>query len=211
MRLGTRGTLLPPPNFLYLASGMPGDGSAWQVVNSSGGAWAANNPALHIDRVTGGVLLVYKVGCDCPPPCTFCRQFGVATAPDWRGPYTDGGLIDVYGEDPYVWRDPDGAAGGGYHLVFQGGTYPHPNQYVGHWHTASSPDGVSAWRVEAHSEAFNGTITLAGGGTLELRRRERHQLLMDTATGAPAFLFNGAMLAGAPGDHSFTVAQPIAH
>lgn len=210
VRLGVRGTALPPPNFLFLASGMPGDGSAWEVVNSSGGAWAANNPALLVDP-DGSVTLVYKVSCACPPPCTFCRQFGVATAPGWRGPYQDKGLIPVFGEDAFIWRDPDGAPGGGVHLLFQGGDYPVPGTYTGHWHTAFSPDGVSDWAVEAHSEVFNGTLALAAGGALALGRRERHQLLMDTATGAPAFLFNGATLAGAGDDHSFTVVQPITH
>ena len=212
VRLGVRGTPLPPPNFLFLASGMPGDGTEWQVINSSGGAWAANNPALFIDPSIGSALLVYKVGCACPPPCVFCRQFGIATAPAWGGPYTDLGLIPVYGEDAYVWRDPDGAPGGGVHMIFQGGSYaPIYPQYTGHWHTAFSPDGLSEWRVEQAVEAFNGTVTLDSGGTVELSRRERHQVLMDTATGAPAFLFNGAMLAGAYGDHSFTVVQPINH
>ena len=121
--LGVRGTPLPPPNFLLLASGDPSDGSPWVEVNSAGGAWAANNPALWIDPADGSALLVYKVGCPCPPPCAFCRQFGVATAGAWGGAFTDQGLIPVYGEDAYVWRDPAGVANGGYHMLFQGGSY----------------------------------------------------------------------------------------
>jgi len=182
-------------------------------LNSSGGAWAANNPALYLDPVNGSALLVYKVGCACPPPCVFCRQFGIATAPEWRGPYTDLGLIPVYGEDAYVWRDPDGVPGGGWHMLSQGGNYaPQYPAYTGHFHVAYSPDGVSGWTVEAGSEVFNGTIALqSGGAAVELARRERHQVLFDTATGAPAFLFNGAESAGAAGDHSFTTVQPILH
>jgi hypothetical protein len=213
LRLGVRGAPLPPPNFLFLASGTPGDGTEWEVINSSGGAWAANNPALWIDPANGSVLLVYKVGCACPPPCVFCRQFGVATAPEWRGPYTDLGLIPVYGEDAYVWRDPDGAPGAGWHMLSQGGNYaPQYPPYTGHFHVAFSPDGVSGWTVEAGSEVFNASIALQSGGSVELARRERHQVLFDSATGAPAFLFNGAESASAgSGDHSFTVVQPILH
>lgn len=212
-RLGTPGAPLPPPNFLFLASGMPGDGSEWQVLNSSGGAWADNNPALWIDPDNSSALLVYKVGCACPPPCSFCRQFGIATAPQWGGPYTDLGLIPVYGEDAYVWRDPLGTPGGGFHLLFQGGSYaPIYPQYTGHFHTAYSPDGISAWTVERFSPVMNTTIALQSGGQLSLGRRERHQLVMDTATGAPAFLFNGATLAGdTSDDRTFTVVQPIVH
>ena len=210
--LGVPGALLPPPNFLFLESGVPGDGSEWKVLNSSGGAWAENNPALAIDANDGSAVLVYKVGCACPPPCVFCRQFGVATAPSWQGPYTDRGLIPVYGEDAYIWRDPDGVPGAGWHILFQGGSYaPMYPTYAGHWHTAFSPDGVSEWQVERFSMAFNGTIALEAGGSLELSRRERHQVVVVSATGAPAFLFNGAMLAGEPRDHTFTVVQPISH
>jgi hypothetical protein len=213
LALGVPGTALPPPNFLVLESGMPGDGSAWRAVNSSGGAWAANNPALHIDPADGSVLLVYKVSCACPPPaCSFCRQFGVATAPSWDGEYTDRGLIPVYGEDAYVWRDPAGAPGGGFHILFQGGSYaPIYPSYLGHWHTAFSPDGVTGWAVERFSMAFNGSIALQSGGSLELARRERHQVVFDSSTGAPAFLFNGAMALGEAADHTFTTVQPILH
>ena len=56
---------------------------------------------------------------------------------------------------------------------------------------------------------FNGTIALAGGGAVELARRERHQVLFNAA-GSPIHLYNGAMGAGSPNDHTFTVGQPIA-
>ena len=97
LRLGVPGAALPPPNFLFLASGDPDDNSEWVEIDSGGGGWAANNPALLIDA-NGSALLVYKVHCPCPNGC-FCAQFGVATAPSWDGPYTDRGLIPVYGEE----------------------------------------------------------------------------------------------------------------
>jgi hypothetical protein len=204
LTLGVRGAPLPPPNFLYLPSGAPDDGSQWLVLNSSGGSWADNNPALLIEA-DDSALLVYKTHCACPGGC-FCAQFGVASAPHWRGPYTDGGLIDVYGEDAYVWRDTI-ADGGGYHMLFQGGSYaPMYPQYVGHWHTAFSTDWMH-WTVAADSVVFDGNVSLVGGGDLLLARRERHQLLFD-ASGAPSHLFNGAML-NAAGDRSFTSVQPI--
>ena len=202
---------MPPPNFLFLESGIPGDGSQWQSIDSTGGPWADNNPALWIDPDNGSVILVYKVGCECPPPCQFCRQFGLATAPSWQGPYSDQGLVPIYGEDAYIWRDIKDAPGGGFHMIFQGGNYsPIFPTYVGHWHTAYSSDGLN-WQVEVNSVVFNSTIPLASGGVLELGRRERHQIVMDTASGAPAFLFNGANLANANDDHTFTTVQPIVH
>ena len=208
-RLGVRGTPLPPPNYLLLPSGDPEDGSAWVALPSAGGAWAANNPALRLAPDDSAVL-VYKVACACPPPCVFCRQFGLATAPHWRGPFTDQGLLPVYGEDAYVWADPPGAPGGGWHMLFQGGSYaPSYPQYAGHWHTAFSPNGLENWTVAASSMAFDGDIALAGGGSLQLSRRERHQVLFD-ASGAPSHLFNGAMALAQSSDHTFTSVQPIA-
>ena len=208
LRLGVPGTSLPPPNYLLLASGDPDDGSEWVEINSGGGGWAANNPALWLDA-NGSALLVYKVHCPCPPPCTFCAQFGVATAPGWEGPFTDRGLIPVWGEDAYVWRDPPSAANGGFHMLFQGGNYaPLYPAYTGHWHTAFSADGL-AWEVEVNSVVFSSNVTLVGGGELALSRRERHQVLLDEG-GAPAHLYNGAMAAAPLNDHVFTVGQPIA-
>lgn len=203
--LGVKGAPLPPPNFLHLPSGDPGDGSPWVVLNSSGGAWADNNPALIIGA-DDSALLVYKTHCACPGGC-FCAQFGVASAPHYGGPYTDGGLINVFGEDAYVWRDAvaDGAA---FHMLFQGGSYaPEYPQYTGHWHTAFSPDFLQ-WTVAAESMVFDGNISLAGGGSLALGRRERHQVLFDES-GAPQYLYNGAMLSNATGDGTFTSVQPI--
>lgn len=205
LALGVKGAALPPPNFLLLPSGAPDDGTPWIVLNSSGGAWADNNPALLV-AADDSALLVYKVHCACPGGC-FCAQFGVATAPHWSGPYTDGGLIDVWGEDAYVWRDAadDGAA---YHMLFQGGSYsPIYPQYIGHWHTAFSMDFFN-WTVAADSMVFDGHVSLVGGGSLLLSRRERHQVLFDES-GVPRFLFNGAMLLNATGDGTFTSVQPI--
>ena len=208
LRLGIPGTALPPPNFLVLASGDPADGSAWAAVNSSGGAWAANNPSLLLHE-DDSALLVYKASCalPCPGGC-FCRQFGVATAPHWSGPFTDQGLIAVYGEDAYAWRDA-AADGGAYHMLFQGGSYaPEYPTYVGHWHTAFSADGL-AWTVAADSTVFDASIALASGGALELGRRERHQLLFNETTRAPSHLYNGVNLASAIDDGTFTAVQPI--
>ena len=206
LRLGVPGTVLPPPNFLYLPSGRPDDASPWVVFNSSGGNWAMNNPGLLV-RADDSALLIYKTHCNASGG-VFCAQFGVATAPHWLGPYTDLGLIEVFGEDAYIWEDTPGAAGGGLHMLFQGGNYRKTDPvYVGHWHTAASADGVH-WRVEADSMPFNGTIARAQGGALELARRERHPVLFEND--APAYLFNGAMAAASAGDASFTSVQPIA-
>lgn len=197
------------PNVLFRpanADGSVSPNGTWEVYPGSN-AWSFNNPALYF-YPNGSVLMVYKFNCACPPPCTFCRQFGLATAPSWKGPYTDLGLIPVYGEDAYIWRDPAGAPGGGWHMLFQGGSYaPMYPQYVGHWHTAYSADGLN-WTVAAWAEAFTNNITTTSGETITFPRRERTQVLFDGVTGAPAYMYNGVTTGAA--DASFTAVQPIA-
>ena len=39
---------------------------------------------------------------------TFCRQFGVFTADHWRGPYRFARMIEVFGEDPYLFSTAHG-------------------------------------------------------------------------------------------------------
>ena len=55
--------------------------------------------------------------------------------------------------------------------------------------------------------AFGYTVELTNGSTVELDRRERHQLLFDDK-GEPVALFNGVIRSG-DGDKSFTLAQPF--
>jgi len=202
--LGTAGTPLPPPNFLVLDGGNPGAPENWRKINSTSD-WAANNPGLYF-YPDDSVLLIYKVHCACPSNC-FCAQFGLATAPHYTGPYTDAGLIPVYGEDAYIWRDSLGD-GGAFHMLFQGGSYaPQYPQYVGHWHTAFSPDGFN-WTVASDSMVFDGNIAIKNGApSLATGRRERHQILF--TDGLPSHLFNGAQLANATSDSTFTSVQPI--
>ena len=56
--------------------------------------------------------------------------------------------------------------------------------------------------------AFGYTLELTNGSTVELDRRERHQLLFDDK-GEPVALFNGVTLPDGT-DKSFTIAQPFA-
>lgn len=202
--LGTAGTPLPPPNFLVLDGGDPAVFDNWRQINSTS-SWAENNPGLYF-YPDDSVLLIYKVHCACPGNC-FCAQFGIATASHYLGPYVDAGLIPVYGEDAYIWRDSL-ADGGAFHMLFQGGSYaPQYPQYVGHWHTAFSADGLN-WTVAADSMVFDGNITINGAPNLLLGRRERHQVLF-TTDGEPSHLFNGAQLANATSDNTFTSVQPL--
>ena len=112
-----------------------------------------------------------------------------------------------YGEDAYIWRDSLGD-GGAFHMLFQGGSYaPQYPQYVGHWHTAFSPDGFN-WTVASDSMVFDGNIAIKNGApSLATGRRERHQILF--TDGLPSHLFNGAQLANATSDSTFTSVQPI--
>lgn len=196
------GATFSGPNLIRSTSGPNGPFVAF---NNSG--WGANNPGLYVNKSTGALLLVSKFGCNStinPHPKTFCRQFGVASAPSWRGPWTFHKTIEVFGEDSYIWRSKNG-----FHMLFQGGGYvPALPKYTGHFHHAWSENGLD-WTVNTWSEAFSNTIALASGGSLQLQRRERHQLLFATGDETlPTHLFNGASYPNG-GDHTFTSVQPL--
>ena len=66
---------------------------------------------------------------------------------------------------------------------------------------------VSTTVGQAYS-SFGKEFNLAAGGTFVAGRRERHQLVMDSA-GWPSLLLNGAAAPAFGSDFTFTSAQPI--
>ena len=169
-------------------------------VNSKQGDWSYNNPAAYF-YPNGSVLLIYKIACPNINSTEFCREFAVAMGESYKGPFKFIKNTGVYGEDAYIWRDLNGY----FHMLFQGGNYdPSLPYYIGHFHTAFSLNGID-WTVGNHSQAYNNTISLQNGTTIQVYRRERCQLLFDYNTGLPSYLFNGA----GNNNFSYTSVQPI--
>ena len=74
---------------------------------------------------------------------------------------------------------------------------------------AYSEDGTTWFGGDVN--AFNGTISIAGGGTMELRRRERPELVHDEDSGEPVMLISGAQgpVDVWSGDQTFTLVQEV--
>eukprot|EP00662_Eupelagonemidae_sp_cell21_P038500 gene38500-58568_t len=107
------------------------------------------------------------------PGGAMCYQYGLLSAPSWRGPWHFVRMLEIYGEDAYVWRDHRGS----FHMLWQGGSYtPQLPQYEGHFHVAWSRDGVG-WTVNTWAPAYGRypNIPLTNGSVFHLRRRERQQ------------------------------------
>lgn len=205
------GETVSPPNIAYSTSY---EGPFKPLGQAQG--WGANNPAASI-RDDGRVLLVAKFGCNTtvnPDPSKFCRQFGVFTAEAWNGTYVFKRMIEVYGEDPFVWKTAHG-----YHLIadLQQYTPALPKLAKGTTNPrhAFSVDGLD-WIIDANSSALpTPELPLKNGSNISLTRRERPQILFSASSDTPTrplALFNGAALGNTHergGDHTLTVVQPF--
>ena len=195
------------------------------------GPWAAHNaaivPSAAMNKSWGpnrmldnpsavffanGSLLMASRGGD---PADEAWSDGVVTAPGWRGPYTQHGMIgepksagpalaSPQVEDPFVWRD----ARGHFHALFHKLTDEHPSA-GGH---AYSRDGW-AWTL-TDTAAFTTDVRTDDGATHAFFRRERPHLLFDDDGTTPLALFTSLTnwSSGAPTDtdKAFTFAQSIA-
>ena len=147
----------------------------------------------------------------------FCRQFAVATAPHFKGPYTVVRKIPVYGEDAGLWRDKKGS----FHMLFHGGNYADCHSacnYTGpscshhgtvgscYFHTAWSQDGLD-WHMDKHTEPFNMTFALDGGQSVTYTDRARHEVLLDEDGDLVAVY--GGVKEGQT-DATLTAVQPVA-
>ena len=135
----------------------------------------------------------------------FHSVIGMARAPHWSGPFTIDAepLFPQWMEDPYLFYQPETDS---FHALFH--TMGGCPQVGCH---AFSKDGT-AWRVSPGG-AYNFTVALSSGATVELKRRERPQLVYDPKTGKPTHLINGAEATqhdGGQEDKTFSIIVPLA-
>jgi hypothetical protein len=129
---------------------------------------------------------------------------GMARAPHWSGPYTldPAPLFPQWMEDPFLFHQPETDS---FHALFHTmGGCPEVGCH------AFSKDGFS-WRVSPGG-AYNFSVQLDNGATVQLKRRERPQLVVDPRSGRPTHLLNGAEAAqhdGGQEDKTFSIAVPL--
>jgi hypothetical protein len=173
------GDKINPPNIAYSASPL----GPFKPLHNKSQGWGANNPAAHIET-DGSVILVSKFGCNStisPDPKTFCRQFGLFNAPSWNGTYTFVKMLEVFGEDPYIWRSAHGL-----HMLADLRQYTPalPAFAKSTWnphHAFSSNDGID-WAINTNTSGLpTKALPLTNGSTLAITRRERPQILFAAA------------------------------
>ena len=177
----------------------------WSTYASSQKGSSCNNPAAYVFP-NGTTLLICKV------MSPEIRVMLVAKADSWQGPYHVVAHTNVYGEDAFIWRQPED---GSFHMLL------HSMKPTKICTTAWSADGLH-WTPAFNANlsttksqtypSYNHTITQTDGHGLVARRRERHQLLLNSGflpgPGAPvAWLFNGVTTGEK--DFSFTSVQAV--
>ena len=131
------------------------------------------------------------------------EKLGVAAAGNWSGPYRSlsraAPIVNASGEDPALWVDARGHLHILFHAFATSGGHAFARALEGPWTLSDTPP-------------YNSTITWSNGTTVAYAERERPQLLLDAATGAPAVLYTAVLLHAANGTGwgpSFTSAVAI--
>lgn len=131
----------------------------------------------------------------------------IVEAPTWRGPYTpitkDITNCTRCQEDPFMWKDARGNWHVLYHKMFDpAGSSPIPSPGWAGGHSFSE-DGISWSPI---SRAYNTSMVLSDGTSLELKRRERPKLIFDSDGVTPTHLSNGAV---GPDGSTYTIVVPL--
>lgn len=134
----------------------------------------------------------------------------LAEAASWRGPYTfiTGDFMPQakLEEDPFMWIDGRGNYHALFHKMFDpagGSPIPTPGWCGGH---AYSRNGTVWSGVQ---RAYNTTVLLANGTSVNFARRERPKLLLGGADGkTPLYLSNGVLPIGTD-RQTFTLVVPL--
>jgi len=148
-----------------------------------------SNPAPFVHE-DGSVLLIYKSAPVPYPERNNNRtlQFGVARADHYNGPYERVSEnnriafepIDTDVEDPYIWYD-----GNKYYLLAKCMNDDITGEAQSGF-VATSTDGIS-WKIADEPKAYSRTITLDNGSTVEMKKLERPQVLIQD--GQPTHVF----------------------
>eukprot|EP01052_Picozoa_sp_SAG31_P007800 SAG31_NODE_378_length_16503_cov_28.830041_7_plen_178_part_00 len=116
---------------------------------------------------------------------------GIATAPNWRGPYTalyDSPLFTGYAEDPTLFLDKNGAI----HMIAHGELKPQPTFNVGIH--AFSVDGRIWSQPQVAYTLFANWSSRVKTPRPQLGRREAPQILLSSdGKRTPIALYNAAM------------------
>jgi len=144
----------------------------------------------------GSVLLAYR-GKDSNSK----ELLGIASAPNWKGPYTRLRTTPLFNtdgaEDPFLWQDVDDK----YHILFNDKW----EDSVGVGGHAYSQDGIN-W-VFSNTRAYTHLVTWTDGSSINMTRRERPQLLLDSKR-TPLVLYT-AVKPSSSDDHVYNIATPI--
>lgn len=145
------------------------------------GSWDQNVVNMAPYPLKNGTVLLGYRGSD----PNHVEKLGVASAGNWSGPYKSlsqaAPILNVTGEDPYLWVDKRGF----FHILFHEfkttGGHAFAREFAGPW---TLSDVVP----------YNCTITWSNGTTITYAERERPELLLD-AGGSPAVLYTAVLLA----------------
>ena len=182
-------------------------GAGWSPYNASLASIGTSNPTA-VQLQDGRSLLSIRSHAGYWPGVKG-EHTAFALSDSIEGPFAiSGNLSWQFGndEDPFVWQQPDGTM----HCLYHNGRSKHTN----HGLHAFSRDGV-AWHKPADallpkcafgnastpvtpslhncSAMYGDAVALDDGSRIVLTGRERPALLFDEATGAPTYLFNGAI------------------
>lgn len=175
------------------------DNSTWDSTVTNPSAM----PLYSADDETSEILLAYR-GCDYN--CYSGEYINLATAPNFKGPYTkmqDHPIFDYDVEDPFLWQDKRGH----YHMLLhslepEGGFGDGPK--VGRHAFARKFEGP--WTYNNETLAFNTTVEFTDGTKVDYFRRERPQLFFsEDGEMTPLYLTNGVQEKGNPSTYSTIV------
>lgn len=179
------------------------------LLNSTG--WHCNNPAPAF-LSNGTVVLVCKLAPRRGPDGKPWRQMAIYVAPGWEGPYEFRRLAPIYGEDAYIWHDPDADSGtGAFHMLYHamhGGLGKTPTTAWSKDGLEWTPNGFAGPPNPAPRPSYGHSIELVGGDTIQLGRRERHQPIFKD--GVLIGLCNGVTMLDDEQDYAFTACVPVA-
>lgn len=184
--------------YLATAKSMTGPWKVQKVVVVGEGGLHVSNPSVaFVDKRSlaakfGSVVMAFRYN------SVHGETNGVAySKKNAAGPFKVVANLTCHGcEDPFIWQQNDGSM----HMIY----HNHANSYH-----AWSADGVS-WSENDQTPMFSTRFTIVGGHSLQLRRRERPELVFDFETGAPLALLNGASADDTSGIYrAFSLLQEI--